>query len=70
MDANMLRYYIADRGQTMASYEQALGISKTALYRKMKGMSEFTREEIEKTIHFLELNEGETMAVFFGPVVS
>ncbi|MCD8381896.1 MAG: hypothetical protein LUC30_03115 [Clostridiales bacterium] len=70
MNSNMLRYYIAERGQTLAAYNQALGISKTALYRKMKGSSEFTREEIEKTIRFLRLNEDETMTVFFGPQVS
>ncbi|MCD7837901.1 MAG: DUF739 family protein [Clostridiales bacterium] len=70
MDANKLRYFIADRGETLSTYEMALGISKTALYRKMKGKTEFTREEIEKTIHFLNLSKEDTMSIFFAQKVS
>jgi hypothetical protein len=70
VDVNKLKYFIADRGKTLAAYEQALGISKTALYRKMRGQTEFTRDEIEKTIRFLRLNESDTISVFFNDVVS
>lgn len=70
MDANKLRYYIADRGKNMASFEAELGISKTALYRKMNGKSEFTRAEIQRAILYLGLSEEETMSVFFNDAVS
>lgn len=70
MDVNKLRYFIADRGMNMAAYEQALGISRTALYRKMSGKTEFTRDEIEKTIVFLRLSEADTISIFFNSVVS
>ena len=70
MDANKLKYYIADRGESLTTYKQALGISKTALYRKMRGQTEFTRDEIEKTIRFLRLSEADTISVFFNDVVS
>ena len=70
MDVNKLKYFIADRGESLSTYEQALGISRTALYRKMRGQTEFTRDEIEKTIRFLRLNEADTISVFFNDVVS
>ncbi len=70
MDVNKLKYYIADRGESLSTYERALGISKTALYRKMRGQTEFTRDEIEKTIRFLRLSEADTISVFFNDVVS
>lgn len=70
MDTNKLKYFLAARGETLSSYEQALGVSKTALYRKMKGKTEFTREEIEKTIRFLHLTEADTMSIFFSSRVS
>lgn len=70
MNANKLRYYIAERGKTLTDFEAALGISKAALYRKMNGKSEFTREEIQKAIFWLGLSDEETMAIFFSDKVS
>lgn len=70
MNANKLRYYIADRGRTLNDFKEALGISKTALYRKMNGKSEFKREEIQKAIFWLRLSNEETMAIFFNDKVS
>lgn len=52
MDVAKLRYYISIREETIGSYSEALGISKTALYRKMNKKTEFTRNEIQKTIDF------------------
>ena len=65
MDTNKLRYFVADRGKTLSALGRALEISKTALYRKMSGKTEFTREEIERIIHFLDLSERDTMDIFF-----
>lgn len=70
MDANRLRYYIADRGKTVTDVENALGISRTALYRKMNQKSEFTRDEIQGLITFLGLSNEETMSIFFTDKVS
>ena len=70
MDTAKLRYYISVRGKTVNSYGDALGISKAALYRKMNRKTEFTREEIQKTIIFLKLSDVETMEIFFTQKVS
>lgn len=65
-DANKLRYYIADRKKTLTEFRNALGISHSALHRKLNGETEFTRQEIHKTIIFLSLSDSEVMEVFFN----
>lgn len=70
MNIAKLRYYISIRGKSIASYEEILGISKATLYRKMHHQTEFTREEIQKTIKFLKLSDSETMEIFFTEKVS
>lgn len=43
-----------------------LGISHSALHRKLNGQTEFTRKEIHRTIIFLSLSANEVMDVFFN----
>ena len=38
---------LAENGLSVADLASAMGISKRALYRKMKGESDFYREEIQ-----------------------
>lgn len=66
-DANKLRYYIADRKKTLTEFRNALGISHSALHRKLNGETEFTRKEIHKTVIFLSLSDSEVMEVFLNP---
>ncbi|MCI9387574.1 MAG: hypothetical protein K1W36_06735 [Lachnospiraceae bacterium] len=65
MDTNKLRYYIADRKKSLSEFGNALCISHSALHRKMKGETEFTRKEIQTTITFLNLSCNEVMDIFF-----
>lgn len=46
----------------------ALGISRTALYRKTNGISEFTVSEMEKIISILEI--AQPAEIFFNSGVS
>ncbi len=70
MDIAKLKYYLYARKKTIGMYEAALGISRTALYRKMHQQTEFTREEIQKTITFLGLKDDEIIEIFFTKKVS
>ena len=70
MDCAKLRYYITIRGKNIELYGKALEISKSTLYRKMSRKTEFTREEIQKTISFLKLSDREIMEIFFKEKVS
>lgn len=66
MDANKLRDSIAARGKTLRAFEAAFGSSKTALYRKMKGKSACTREEIQKPSFWVGLSDEEAMSIFLA----
>ena len=56
MDALRLKYEIMHKGLTIEEYCKAIGISKSAFYRKCNGTSEFTLGEIRKTLELLELD--------------
>ncbi len=68
MDSNALRALLALNGKKTRDLEQALGISKSALYRKMNGESDFTRKEIGIIISYLGIKD--PMAIFFKEEVS
>lgn len=46
MDRYKLEYEIKSRGKTVENLCTAIGISRSAYYRKVKGCSEFTQGEI------------------------
>lgn len=44
---------------------KALGISKSAFYRKLNGQSEFDRKEICGLIEILQISNEEAIKIFF-----
>ena len=44
---------------------EKLGISRSAVQRKLKGETEFSRVEINRLIHLLKLENKEVMEIFF-----
>lgn len=66
MNSNELKAQLVLNGKTTLDYSKALGISRSALYRKLKGRTDFSREEIQKTISFLELTSEKAMNIFFA----
>ena len=70
MDINLLKSQIAIKGKTIKEIASRLEISKSALYRKMYGKSEFTRAEIFILIKFLEITNEKAMEIFFNEKVS
>lgn len=68
MDRYKLEYEMKSKGVTVEELCKAIGMSKTAYYRKLKGRTEFTRGEIQKMIDFLNLED--PMDIFFTPKVS
>lgn len=68
MDLLLFDYEIKKRGYTRESLAAAVGISRSAFYRKCNGKSEFTLAEIKAIASILELtNIGE---IFFTDKVS
>lgn len=65
MDTALLEYEIKKMNKNKDDVCNELGISRTALYRKMTGKSDFTRGEVSKLIKFLHLTEEKTHSIFF-----
>lgn len=70
MNINMLRAQIALKGKKISDITKLLKISKSAIYRKLNGKSDFTRKEILLLINFLEISTDEAMRIFFDEKVS
>ena len=70
MDVKILKSELALRGMAAIELANVLKISKTALYRKLSGKSEFTRREILEIVKALSLSEGKIMDIFFAQKVS
>lgn len=70
MNVNLLKAQIVLKGKTFKEIANELKISKSALYRKMYGKSEFTRAEISILITYLEISIEQAMEIFFAEKVS
>ncbi|MDU1313902.1 MAG: XRE family transcriptional regulator [Clostridium septicum] len=70
MNVNLLKSQIALKGKTFKEIAAELKISKSALYRKMYGKSEFTRIEISILITYLGIDIEQAMEIFFTEKVS
>lgn len=61
----MLKGKIITNGLTMKEFAEKMGIDPATLNKKLKGKSEFKRDEIMKAIAILELTPDEVMSIFF-----
>lgn len=68
MDKALLEYAIKRKGYTVVDFCNHVGISRSAYYRKVKGVSEFTQKEIQRAMEFLGLDS--PVAIFFAQKVS
>lgn len=68
MDKLKLEYEMKTRGVSVDELCAAIGISRSAYYRKVGGKSEFTQGEIQKIVDYLGL--GSPMGIFFMENVS
>ena len=64
MDRYRLEYEMKRRGVTVKEMCDHLQISRTAFYRKTRGISEFTLSEIREIVDYLKLDS--PMGVFFS----
>lgn len=68
MDLLLFDYEMKKRGYTREKLAEAVGISRSAFYRKCTGKSEFTLAEIKEIARVLQLtNVGD---IFFADKVS
>lgn len=62
---NKLRAKIIERGYSVNEVSAAIGINPATFWRKCKGISSFTLDEIQKIKAFLNLSDVEVMYIFF-----
>lgn len=70
MNVNMLKAQMALKGKRVIDVAKVLNISKSAMYRKLNGKSDFTRKEICDLIDYLQINTEKAMEIFFELKVS
>ncbi|SCJ79276.1 Helix-turn-helix [uncultured Flavonifractor sp.] len=68
MDKLKLEYEMKKRRVSVEELCNAVGISRSAYYRKVSGKSEFTQGEIQKIVDYLGLSS--PMGIFFAEKVS
>lgn len=68
MDRYKLEYEMKSRGITIGKMCNDLKISRSAFYRKCRGLSEFTQGEIQRIVDYLGLDT--PMGIFFSDNVS
>ena len=63
---NEFRAEIARRGLTIKEVAKMLGIDPVSLYRKMKGKSDFFRNEIQTIREKFSLTDNDVIKIFFA----
>lgn len=70
MNVIALRQKLLEKHVRVKDLKVVLGISNSALQRKLSGKTEFSRCEVKKIIDYLELQNDEAMFIFFNRKVS
>ena len=70
MNINLLKAQMALKGKKTSEVAKMLNISKSAIYRKLNGNSDFTRNEIFQLINCLGIETEKAMEIFFKSEVS
>lgn len=65
-----LKAEIVRNGETVKSVALKLGMDRGTFYRKMNGVSDFTRTDIQKLVKMLRLSSEDTMRIFFANEVA
>ncbi|XZK30802.1 helix-turn-helix domain-containing protein [Clostridium perfringens] len=67
---NVLKSLIVLNGKSIPEVANMMNLSKSSLYRKIRGKSEFTRKEITELIDILHIEPYKAMEIFFDIKVS
>ena len=70
VNTRKLKAAMALEGMTAAQMQKEVGIGKSAWFRKLNGTSQFTQTEICRIRSVLNLNDQQTMDIFFDEKVS
>lgn len=66
LNKDLLKEKLSEKGKTIFQLQKEMGISKTALYRKMNDITCFTSKEIKTIVKILDLSLEEMNEIFFA----
>ena len=70
MNANELKGKITAKGMTVQAFCDQFGFVRSTFDRKLNGLSEFDRDEIERIINTLKMTDEEMRNIFFENIVA
>lgn len=70
MNADLLLAKIKEEDLSIDSFLQSIHISTSVWDKKIQGLNEFDREEMQRIIARLSLKDMDVMVIFFGQNVS
>lgn len=68
-NTNKLKGRITEKGYTLSSFADALGISRPSLRKRINGKTDFKVSEIEDVCKLLSISQNEMCSYFFSSAV-
>ena len=66
MNSNMLLGKIKEAGYSMSDFLTFVNIPASTWSKKIRGITEFNRDEIQRIVKFLSLSNDELVDIFFN----
>ena len=70
MDMRLLKSKLVLCDKSVEDLAKEVGISKAAMYRRINGQSDFSRNEVDIISTVLNLDQNEMMSIFFTEKVT
>lgn len=66
LSVNELKAELVRNGETVKSISRKMGVASSTFHKKMNGVSDFTRSDMEKIVGILNLSNADAMRIFFA----
>lgn len=66
LDKNKFKYHAADCGMQLNTLAHKMGINPATLSKKLSGVTEFTRKEIQEYQKITGVSDKDMLSIFFG----
>ena len=67
--SNKIRAVLMEKGYTIASFSRKIGVSESALRRKIEGKVDFRTVDIRKFVDVLKLQKSDVWELFLFPKI-
>ena len=70
MNTNLLLAKVTERGIAKAGFPKMIGMSASSWYKKLRGITDFTQQDIIRIAQVLFLSDEDIIRIFFPRKVS